>query len=82
MKEEFLKLKNEDDLEIFENKILFKMRNELYHQILDDVEMKKHLFEILKKNKEISKILEMNENAIKNILMIDGNPPIDNFDEE
>ncbi len=72
MKEEFLKIKDVDDLELFENEILSKKRNELYHFILDDAEMKNHLL----------KILNADEKIIKNILMIDGYPPIDDFNED
>ncbi|MCI8466976.1 MAG: hypothetical protein HFI08_02135 [Bacilli bacterium] len=72
MKEEFLKLKNDDELEIFEQKILYQKRNELYHEILEDPEMKQHLL----------KLVEVDEKYLKSVLMIDGNIPLDDFDEE
>lgn len=72
MKEEFLKLKNDDELEIFEQKILYQKRNELYHEILEDPEMKQHLL----------KLVEVDEKYLKSGLMIDGNIPLDDFDEE
>lgn len=81
MKEEFLKLQDDDELEMFENKVLFQKRNELYNEILDDPEMKEHLFKILKRNQEVAKLLEDNEGVINNLLMINGAPPIDDFDE-
>lgn len=56
MKEEFLKLKDDEELEIFEQKTLFQKRNELYNKILSDPEMKEHLFKILKREKEIANI--------------------------
>lgn len=71
MKEKFLKLKSDDELEKFEYEYLNKRRDELYHEILADEETKKHLLEIL----------DVNENIIKNVLMIDGYPPIDDFPE-
>ncbi len=72
MKEKFLVLKNDDELENFEDEILREKRNELYHEILADEEMKKHLL----------KILNADETMIKNVLMIDGYPPVDDFDDE
>ena len=72
MKEEFLKLKNDDELEIFEQKILYQKRNELYHEILEDPEMKQHLL----------KLVEVDEKYLKSVLMIDGNIPLDDLDEE
>lgn len=78
MKEEFLKLKDAMELSRFED----KKREELYNKILSDSETKEHLFKILKQNKEIAEMLNANENAINNILMINGAPPIDDFSEE
>lgn len=63
-KEEFLKLKYEIELGGFED----KKCEELYNKILFDPDMKEHLFKILKRNPEISSML--NENVINNILMI------------
>lgn len=72
MKEKFLDLENDDELESFENEILREKRNELYHEILADDEMKEHLL----------KILNVSESIIKNVLMIDGYPPVDDFEDE
>lgn len=72
MKEKFLKLKDDDELENFEEEILSEKRNDLYHEILSDEDMKNHLL----------KILNVSEDIIKNVLMIDGYPPIDDFNED
>lgn len=77
MKEEFLKIKDEKELSRFED----KKREEMYNQILTDPQMKEHLFKILKRNKEFAELLEGNEGVVNNILMINGAPPIDDFDE-
>lgn len=72
MKEKILKCKDMDDIRYYERKYIKKYRDEFYHKILADEETKKHLL----------KILNVDEDIIKNVLMIDGYPPIDDFDEE
>ena len=71
-KEEIMKVKDMDDIEELENEKLEDYRNKMYNELLKDEEVKKHL----------SNIFNVTENKLGNVLMINGNPPLDNFNEE
>lgn len=60
-----------DDLIEIESKAVDQFRNDFYNQLLKDDEVKKH----------ICKIFNVDENVIQNVLMINGHPPLDDFEE-
>lgn len=60
-----------DDLMEIESDTMEKFRNDFYNQLLKDDEVKKHICEIFK----------IDEKVIQNVLMINGHPPLDDFEE-
>lgn len=71
MKEKIMNANTIDDLIEIESKTMEQFRNDFYNQLLKGDEVKKH----------ICKIFKVDENVIQNVLMINGNPPIDDFME-
>ncbi len=71
MKEKIMNAKTMDDLTEIESDIIEKFRNDFYNQLLKDDEVKKHICEIFK----------IDEKVIQNALMINGYPPLDDFEE-
>ncbi len=72
MKEKFMSAKNMDDLYNIEDEVMKEFRNDFYNKWLEDKEIVKHLCKILKLS---------NENMLQNVFMINGAPPLDDFDE-
>ncbi len=71
MNEKIMNINTIDDLLEIESKIIKQYRNDFYNQLLKDEEIKKHICEIFK----------IDENVIQNVLMINGHPPLDYFEE-
>lgn len=72
MKEKIMQVKNVDELMDVESAFFNEYRNSIYNELLKDDKIKKHL----------CGIFGVSENALQNALMINGYPPIDDFDEE
>ena len=71
-KEEIMKVKDMDDIEELENEKLEDYRNKMYNELLKDEEVKKHL----------SNVFNVAEDKLGNVLMINGNAPLDDFNGE
>lgn len=72
IKESVLKAKNLNDIDVIETEVIKSYRNEFYNELLKDKEVKQHL----------AKIFNVDEEMLQNVLMINGNFPIDDFNEE
>ncbi len=71
-KKDLLKIKKVEDFYMFDATVCTRLRDEYYNQLLKDKEVKKH----------IQELFNISENEIPNILVINGAPPIDDFDDE
>ena len=71
-KNDILAMKTSEELEDLESTVLYSYRNEFYNKLLEDEKVKNH----------IAKILDVPVEQIDNVLMINGNPPLDDFDED
>ncbi len=71
-KEEIMSVNTIDEFEELESKKLEEYRNKMYNNLLKDEEIEKH----------IAKIFKVEINLLQNVLMINGNPPLDDFNEE
>ena len=69
---EILSANTIDDIEKIEDEVLTIYRNNFYNELLQDEKIKNHL----------SKIFDVTPGALQNVLMINGCPPIDDFNEE
>lgn len=72
VKENVLKAKNLNDIDIIETEAIKSYRDDFYNELLKDKEVKQHL----------AKIFNVEEEMLQNVLMINGNFPIDDFNEE
>lgn len=61
-----------DDIEKIEDEAITMYRNNFYNELLKSEKVKNHL----------SKIFDVTPGALQNVLMINGCPPIDDFNEE
>ena len=71
-KEEMMSVNTIEEVEELENKKIEEYRNKMYNNLLKDKDVEKH----------IAKIFNVEINLLQNVLMINGNPPLDDFKEE
>ncbi len=71
-KKDILAMKTSEELSSFETDLLISLRNEFYNKLLENEEVKSH----------IAKLLDVPADQIENALMINGFPPLDDFDED
>lgn len=72
IKEEILNSQEIDDVIQIDNKVVDYYRDKFYNNVLQDKEIEEKL----------CKIFGVDKMALQNVLMINGNPPLDDFDEE
>lgn len=72
MKDKIMKVKCLADLMDIENEVIEPFRDKFYNDLLEDKEIEKHLCEVLKTDKV----------SLQNVLMINGNPPLDDFNPD
>ena len=71
-KEEIMSVNTIDEIVELESKKLEEYRNKIYNNLLKDKDVEKH----------IAKIFNVEINLLENVLMINGNPSLDDFEEE
>ena len=71
-KEEIMSVNTIDEIVELESKKIEEYRNKIYNNLLKDKDVEKH----------IAKIFNVEIKLLENVLMINGNPPLDDFEEE
>lgn len=71
IKAKLLATKTIDEFEMFEDDLINDYRNKTYNELIKDEKVEKHLTKIFNVEKEL----------LSNVLMINGNAPIDDFNE-